>query len=45
MAYREELEALRVTTVPPPAPLAPTDMAADTGIPIIEHDGKSHTLH
>lgn len=45
MAYREELEALRVTTVPPPAPLAPTDMAADTGIPIVEHDGESHTLH
>ncbi len=45
MAYREELEALRITTVPPPAPLAPTDIAADTGIPIVEHDGESHTLH
>jgi len=45
MAYREELEALRLTSEPPPAPIAPTDMAADTGIPIVEHDGESHTLH
>lgn len=45
MAHREELEALRITTVPPPAPIAPRDMAADAGIPIVEHDGESHTLH
>ncbi|MGB5373202.1 MAG: peptidase MA family metallohydrolase [Polyangiales bacterium] len=46
MAYREELEALRLTSEPPPAAIAPTDMAADTGgIPIVEHDGESHTLH
>ena len=44
MAYREELEALSLASEPPPAPLGPGEVT-DTGIPIVEHDGESHTLH
>ncbi len=45
MAYREEMEALAATSQPPPAPIPGADPGPDTGIPIIEHDGESHTLH
>ena len=49
MAYREELESLAATSQPPPAPLstpAPaTEVVTDKGVPIVEHDGESHTLH
>jgi hypothetical protein len=45
MAYREELEALSIASEPPPALPAPTNAASETGIPIVEHDGESHTLH
>ncbi len=44
MAYREELEALSLPSEPPPAPLGQR-ASTDTGIPMIEHDGESHTLH
>jgi hypothetical protein len=45
MAYREELEAQAAASQPPPAPLSPADVASDGSVPIVEHDGKSHTLH
>jgi hypothetical protein len=49
MAHREELEELALTSRPPPAPLstpAPaSEVVTDTSVPIVEHDGKSHTLH
>lgn len=47
MAHREELEALAAASEPPPAPLAAAaaEVATDAGVPIVEHDGKSHTLH
>lgn len=45
MAYREQLEALAVASDPPPAPIVTPDLSTDTGVPIIEHDGESHTLH
>lgn len=49
MAYREQLEAVAAVSEPPPPPLsnpAPAaDVVADTSVPIVEHDGKSHTLH
>jgi len=54
MAYREQLEAVAAASEPPPAPLsqpAPssssssTDVVGDKGVPIVEHDGESHTLH
>ena len=47
MAYREQLEAVAAASEPPPPPVsvAPSGPAADTGIPIVEHDGESHTLH
>jgi hypothetical protein len=46
MAYREELEAqAAATSRPPPAPLSPGDVASDGSVPIVEHDGESHTLH
>ncbi len=42
MGYREELE--QVSSVPPPPP--PEALAvADAGVPRVEHDGESHTLH
>ncbi|MGB5694047.1 MAG: peptidase MA family metallohydrolase [Polyangiales bacterium] len=41
MAHREEIEALTAASQPPPAPLSSTD----GGIPIVEYDGESHTLH
>ncbi|RLB44492.1 MAG: hypothetical protein DRH30_01370, partial [Deltaproteobacteria bacterium] len=48
MAYREELEA-QAASQPPPAPLsAPppaAEVATDAGVPSVEHDGESHTLH
>jgi hypothetical protein len=49
MEYREQLESLAAASQPPPAPLstpAPaSEVVTDTGVPIVEHDGKSHTLH
>lgn len=51
MAHREELESLALTSRPPPAPLstpappATGEVVTETGVPIVEHDGKSHTLH
>jgi hypothetical protein len=46
MGYREELEAVQLTSRPPPAPLSsPPDAPTDGSIPIVEHDGESHTLH
>jgi hypothetical protein len=45
MAYREELEAIHNTSVPPPAPIAAQEPMSDTGVPYVEHDGESHTLH
>ncbi len=43
MGQREELEA--ASTFPPPPPNAETDVVSDAGVPRIEHDGESHTLH
>ena len=45
MARREELEALRAASEPPPATLSPQSVGSDTDIPFVEHDGESHTLH
>jgi hypothetical protein len=45
MAYREQIDALNAASQPPPAPLGRSEVAADGAIPIIEHDGESHTLH
>jgi len=45
MAYREQLEAVPDPSVPPPPPLAAREGLTDTGVPIVEHDGESHTLH
>ncbi len=46
MAYREELESLQAPSEPPPTPLSsPPSGTTDTGVPIVEHDGESHTLH
>jgi hypothetical protein len=51
MAYREQLDAAAAASEPPPppvsqqAPTSTTDVVADTGVPIVEHDGESHTLH
>jgi hypothetical protein len=46
MAYREELEArAAAASQPPSAPPPRGDMVTETGIPIVEHDGESHTLH
>ena len=48
MAHREELESLAASQ-PPPAPLSTpppaTEVGTDAGVPIVEHDGESHTLH
>ncbi|MDH3727320.1 MAG: peptidase MA family metallohydrolase [Myxococcales bacterium] len=45
MGYREELEAAASSTLPPPMPEAETDAVSDAGVPLVEHDGESHTLH
>jgi hypothetical protein len=45
MAHREELEALANASQPPPAPLSYPPPATDAGVPVVEHDGESHTLH
>jgi hypothetical protein len=56
MAYREQLEAVAAASEPPPpppsqapapssTPTSTTEVVADTGVPLVEHDGKSHTLH
>lgn len=46
MGYREELEALTTRPPPPPEPTTgTTDVMTDSGIPRVEHDGESHTLH
>ena len=45
MAHREELEALQAASQPPPAPLPRAERLSEGGIPIVEHDGESHTLH
>jgi len=44
MGHREELEAA-ASTLPPPMPEAETDAVSDAGVPLVEHDGESHTLH
>lgn len=43
MAHREELEQL--TTLPPPPPEPTAEVVTDAGVPRVEHDGESHTLH
>ncbi len=45
MAHREELEALQAASLPPPAPPPRAERLSEGGIPIVEHDGESHTLH
>lgn len=45
MAHREELERLRAVSEQPPAPISPQGVVSDTDVPIVEHDGESHTLH
>ncbi len=45
MAYREQLEAAQDTTIPPPPPIPARESLTDGGVPIVEHDGESHTLH
>lgn len=48
MEVREELEALNAASQPPPAPLSQPsqpERPSDGGVPIVEHDGESHTLH
>jgi hypothetical protein len=45
MAHREELEAIRNTSAPPPPPIAARESLTDAGVPFVEHDGESHTLH
>ena len=43
MEHREELEQL--STLPPPTPEPTGDVVTDAGVPRVEHDGESHTLH
>jgi hypothetical protein len=45
MGHREALEALNAASEPPPAPLSRPVAITETGIPVVEHDGESHTLH
>ena len=52
MEYREQLEAVAAASEPPPPPSSPpgeataaTTAVTDKGVPIVEHDGESHTLH
>jgi hypothetical protein len=45
MSHREELEARAAASQPPSAPPPAPDVVTDTGVPIVEHDGESHTLH
>lgn len=45
MGHREALEALNAASQPPPAPLSRPPAVSDAGVPIVEHDGESHTLH
>jgi hypothetical protein len=46
MAHREQLEALQAASQPPPAPpMARSERLSEGGVPIVEHDGESHTLH
>jgi len=45
MGRREALEAMNAVSQPPPAPLARPSGLSDAGIPVVEHDGESHTLH
>lgn len=45
MAYREELEARNAASQPPPAPSSRPEVLTVGGIPVVEHDGESHTLH
>jgi hypothetical protein len=45
MARREQLEALQAASQPPPAPPPRAERLSEGGIPIVEHDGESHTLH
>ncbi|MGB8332604.1 MAG: peptidase MA family metallohydrolase [Polyangiales bacterium] len=45
MAHREQLEALTAASEPPPAPLSRPPAVSEAGIPVVEHDGESHTLH
>ena len=45
MGHREALEALNAASEPPPAPLSRPVAITEAGIPVVEHDGESHTLH
>ena len=46
MGHHEELERLSTQPPPPPEPKTDkTDVVTDTGVPHVEHDGESHTLH
>jgi hypothetical protein len=45
MGHREALEALNAASQPPPAPLSRPVAVTEAGIPVVEHDGESHTLH
>lgn len=45
MGRREELDARNAASEPPPAPLSSPVAVTDAGVPIVEHDGESHTLH
>jgi hypothetical protein len=47
MAYREELEARSAASQsqPPPTPSSRPEVLTVGGIPVVEHDGESHTLH
>ena len=46
MEHREELERLSTRPPPPPEPQTDkTDVVTDAGVPSVEHDGESHTLH
>ncbi len=44
MEHREQLEAAALEGSQPPPP-PPTERLSEAGIPVVEHDGESHTLH
>jgi hypothetical protein len=45
MAHREELEARSAASQPPPTPSSRPEVLTVGGVPVVEHDGESHTLH